>query len=212
MTHLRSLAVSAAAALLLVAVTGCAGDADDPSSSGPTSTTTSQPSSAATSSSSSSEPVSDSEAAATAAASIVREYFAVVDRLRQDPKKPLGVLRTVATSGELTAERRLIRSERRQELRQVGDTRIAVLEVQSVNLANSDPQAGKVPTVRVDVCWDVSGVDILDKSGKSVVSPTRLDTGWIRFTVANYHWSTDSNGGWRVASSQDLEKTPCTDS
>ena len=52
--------------------------------------------------------------------------------------------------------------------------------MQSVNLDNSDPKAGKVPTVQIDVCYDVSDVDVLDANGKSVVSPDRPDTGWIR--------------------------------
>ena len=83
------------------------------------------------------------------------------------------------------------------------------LKVQSVNLDNSDPDAGKVPTVVIDVCWDVSKVDVLDKSGKSIVSPNRPDTGWTRYTVANYDYAADPTGGWRVATGQDLKKTPC---
>jgi hypothetical protein len=84
-----------------------------------------------------------------------------------------------------------------------------VLQVQSVNLDNSDPSAGKVPTVQVDVCVDVSDVDILDKAGKSTVSQRRPDTGWTRFTVANYHWSSHPKDGWRVATGEDLKKAPC---
>ena len=96
-----------------------------------------------------------------------------------------------------------------QGQRQTGTTAISELKVQSVNLDNSDPDAGKVPTVVIDVCWDVSKVDVLDKSGKSIVSPTRPDTGWTRYTVANYDYAADPTGGWRVATGQDLKKTPC---
>jgi hypothetical protein len=94
-------------------------------------------------------------------------------------------------------------------LRQVGATRIETLKVQSVNLDNSEPSAGKVPTVTVDVCWDVSGAGLIDKSGHSVVKPGRADTGWTRYTVANYHWSGNPSDGWRIATSQDLKKTSC---
>ena len=90
-----------------------------------------------------------------------------------------------------------------------GTTAISELKVQSVNLDNSAPDAGKVPTVVIDVCWDVSKVDVLDKSGKSIVSPDRPDTGWTRYTVANYEYAADPTGGWRVATGQDLKQTPC---
>ena len=110
---------------------------------------------------------------------------------------------------ELSAQQRLLESQRRRGLRQVGDTNLVEVTVQSVNLDNSDPDAGKVPTVVIDVCWDVSKVDVLDKSGKSIVSPTRPNTGWTRYTVANYDYAADPTSGWRVATGQDLKKTPC---
>jgi hypothetical protein len=113
------------------------------------------------------------------------------------------------TSIELSAERRLVVHERRQHLRQTGRTRIDQLKVQSVNLDNSDPKLGKVPIVTVDVCWDVSGADLVNKSGHSVVSPSRADRGWTRYTVANYHWSKHRSDGWRVADGQDLRQAPC---
>ena len=55
----------------------------------------------------------------------------------------------------------------------------------------------------------VSDVDVVDKNGKSVVSPDRPDTGWIQYLVSNYQWDTDPSGGWRVASGKDIERTPC---
>ena len=125
--------------------------------------------------------------------------------LRADLKK----LETVATSAQLNAVQTLIASAAEQGQRQTGTTAINELKVQSVNLDNSDPKAGKVPTVVIDVCWDVSKVDVLDKSGKSIVSPNRPNTGWTRYTVANYDYAADPTGGWRVATGQDLKQTPC---
>jgi hypothetical protein len=118
-------------------------------------------------------------------------------------------LASVATSTQLAAQRRLLTNERGDGLRQVGATRVADLTVQSVDLDNSDPSVGRVPTVTVDVCWDVSGADLIDKGGESVLSPDRASTGWTRYTVANYHWSDNPSGGWRVATSQDLKQAPC---
>jgi hypothetical protein len=55
----------------------------------------------------------------------------------------------------------------------------------------------------------VSGVDVVDADHKSIVSSDRPDTGWIQFLVSNYRWDDDPDGGWRVASSQDIKRTPC---
>ena len=133
----------------------------------------------------------------------------MVDQLRSDPATHLKKLKSVATSAQLNAVETLTGRQRDEGQRQTGATSINELQVQSVNLDNSDPKAGKVPTVVIDVCWDVSKVDVLDKSGKSILSPDRPDTGWTRYTVANYEYAADPTSGWRVATGQDLKKTPC---
>lgn len=202
MTNVRRAIASAAAALLVAAATGCEDDGESPSTTAPSS---SRPTPTATTSAA----PSDSDLASQSATALVRGYYAVRDRLRQEPTTSLAELKSVATSTELTAQQTLFDQERERGLRQTGDTRIGALTVQAVSLDNSDPDAGKVPIVQIDVCWDVSDVDILDADGTSVVSPDRPDTGWIRYTVANYDWATDPDGGWRVATSQDLPKTPC---
>jgi hypothetical protein len=196
----------ATAGLLLVAGAACASDTTDPPA-----VTPPEPSTASTTQPSSSPPapVSDSEAAATSASSLVREYFAVVDRARQQPDSPLSSLRTVATSAELTAQQVLLRSERRRGYRQLGDTRLDDVQVQSVNLDNSDPGAGRVPSVDIDVCVNVAAVDIVDARGESVVASSRPDSGSLRLTVANYRWSRSPDIGWRVVSSRDLEQASC---
>ena len=192
----------ATSTLLLAAVTAC-GDSDtDPPSSSPTSPTSSSPTASAS-------PTSPSDAATADATSAVHNYFAVVDQLRSEPAAGLKQLKSVATSAQLTAVETLIRRQRDEGQRQTGTTAISELTVQSVSLDNSAPEAGKVPTVVIDVCWDVSKVDVLDESGKSIVSPDRPDTGWTRYTVANYEYAADPTGGWRVATGQDLEQTPC---
>ena len=203
MTHVRGATRVATAVLLLVAVTACADDGNDP-------TTNPSPSpSTSASTTATPTPRSDSEVASEAASAVLRRYYDVRNQLRQDPAQPLTLLEDVATSTELAAQQNLFKKERKQGLHQVGTTKVAVLEVQSVNLDNSDPKAGKVPTVQIDLCFDVSQVDVVDANGKSVISPDRPDTGWIQFLVSNYQWDTDPDGGWRVASSQDIERTPC---
>jgi hypothetical protein len=121
----------------------------------------------------------------------------------------MDALSKVETSTQLSADRHLLEAERSKNLRQVGDTEVADTSVESVNLNNSDPDAGKVPTVTIDVCWDVSEADLVDPSGESVVSPDRADIGWTRYIVANYDYRTDPLTGWRVASARDLKQPPC---
>lgn len=207
MTRARRATGVATAALLLVVVTSCANDGGDPAASGSSTASSLVPTSATTTPSP--ETKTASETASEAASALLRQYFTTVDQLRQKPTRPIRELDAVAISTQLAAQRNLIESQRSNGLRQTGSTTIAELTVQSVNLDNTDPKVGKVPTVHIDVCYDVSGVDILDKDGKSVVGPDRPETGWVRYSVSNYKWKADPRGGWRVASGTDLKRAPC---
>lgn len=204
MTTSRGARAIAAAALLLVAMTSCANDGQDPAANASPTPSSSTPTPTATAT-----PPSDTELASEAASATLRKYYDVRNQLRQNPRRPLSLLDQVAISTELAAQRNLFKKERKQGVRQVGATKVAELEVQSVNLDNSDPKAGKVPTVQIDLCFDVSDVDVVNADGKSVISPDRPDTGWIQFLVSNYQWDANPNAGWRVASSKDIERTPC---
>lgn len=205
MTNSRGVKALATAVLLLAAMSACSDDGN-----GPSATATPTPTSPApTTTSSTPTPPTDSQIASEAASSVVREYFATVDLLGQDPSIPLRRLNTVATSIQLAAQKRLLQQQRGQGQVQTGDTTVSVLDVRDVNLDNSRPKEGVVPTVTIDVCWDVSGVDVVDGSGNSVVSPSRPDRSWTRYTVINQQWEQQPANGWRVASGQDLEKAPC---
>ena len=204
MTTSRGARAIAAAALLLVAMTSCANDGQDPAANASPTPSSSTPTPTATAT-----PPSDTELASEAASATLRKYYDVRNQLRQNPSRPLSLLDQVAISTELAAQKNLFKKERKQGLHQVGATKVAELEVQSVNLDNSDPKAGKVPTVQIDLCFDVSKVDVVDADEKSVISLDRPDTGWIQFLVSNYEWDANPNAGWRVASSKDIERTPC---
>lgn len=132
----------------------------------------------------------------------MRAYFATVDQVRQDTKRPESDLDAVASSTQLTAQKHLLKNQRESGRHQVGDTKVVELNVESVSL--DDPA-----TAYVDVCWDVSGVDILDADGKSVVTDGRKNLGWTRFVVTNPEWEKAPTDGWRVSSGSDLEKEPC---
>lgn len=189
------------AVLLLAVATSCA-QSDD----GTGSPTRPQPSSEPPTSSAA---PTDTDVAGKEAADVVRDYYSVRDKIRQDSGQAISALSSVATGVQLKSDEALIENERKKGRRQTGDTAVAELTVQSVSLDNSDPKSGKVPNVVVDVCWDVSKVDLLDKNGKSVVSPSRPDRGWTRYTVANYHWADHPHDGWRISSGRDLEQAPC---
>jgi hypothetical protein len=188
--------------LVLAAASACDDGAAEPPA-------TAEPSSPSASSPRSSSPTSPADAASANATELVRSYFTMVDQLRSDPAADLKELKSVATGTQLNAVETLIDRSRDEGQRQTGTTAINELKVQSVNLDNADPKAGKVPTVVIDVCWDVSKVDVLDKSGKSIVSPERPNAGWTRYTVANYDYAADATSGWRVATGHDLKQTPC---
>src|SRR5680860_311487 len=197
LTNSRGAISLATAVLLLVAGSSCAEDKRESRNPSPTATPSNSPTNSPT-------PASPTEEASAAATALITRYYAVRNELRQDSTRPLSMLKTVAISTELTAQQTLFKRERDQGLHQTGETKVVELHVESVNLDNSDPRAGKVPTVQIDVCFDVSDVDVLDAEGKSVVTPNRPDSGWIRYSVANHQWDTDPDGAWRVASSQDL--------
>lgn len=198
------------AALLFAVAAGCA-DSDD--NADPTSSPTVTPSPTSPTSASptapTSTPPSDSQVASDAAASVVRRYYTVLDDLGQNPGTPLRNLSSVATGAQRSTMSRVLRSQRNQGERQVGRAKVAELKVQAVDLDNSDPSAGKVPLVTVDVCVDVHAVDILDRSGKSVVSPTRPNSGWTRYTVVNFDYAKNPTADWRIENGQDLKKAPC---
>jgi hypothetical protein len=122
---------------------------------------------------------------------------------------PLRELATVAAGTQLSAQEHLVSAERARTLRQTGTTRIREEQVQSVNLDDSDPAAGRVPTVEIDVCWDVSQADLVKRNGESVVSPARAERGWTRYALTNQHWKSNPSSGWRVTTSRDLKQSPC---
>lgn len=200
MARARATSALASAALLMAAMTSCSdGDLHE------VTTRPAPPSNSHASRSDSSSLLSESEIASEAASNSVRQFFATVDLLRQTSKHPETDLEAVASSTELTAQKNLLTSQREGGLKQVGETKLVEVDVESVSLDSP-------VTAVVDVCWDVSAVDILDGAGESVVTPERSDVGWTRLTVTNESWNTEPTDGWRVSGGSDLEKEPCVGS
>lgn len=189
--------------LLAIAATtaGCGGsgtDATPPATTSPTPTK------------STSAPADPRDQATEDAQATLKRYFDVGNQVGQDPKVPLSRLKSVETSTLLFAEQHQYEKWRASGWKQVGDLKVTKMQVQTVSLDNSDPAKGKVPSVTVMVCTDSSDVDVVDKSGKSVVLSTRPRALTTLYTVANYHWKTDPSDGWRVATGTDKEVGKCT--
>ncbi|MFI8528389.1 hypothetical protein ACIGB8_28285 [Promicromonospora sukumoe] len=194
------------AALLLALAAGCtAGTGPDSPTPNPSAVSPSP----SVSTSPSPTPTDAETLARMDAEELVHEYYAVIDQLGADQDVPLSRLKNVTASVELQVRQADLEQWRKDGWRKTGTTQISDLTVQSVTLENSDPAAGLVPTVQIDVCYDVSAVDILDAEDTSVVSPDRADRAWERLQVANYTYEDDPSGGWRVAALESLEKAPC---
>lgn len=140
---------------------------------------------------------------------MVREYYRVIDELRSDPSADLAMLDDVAVSVALVSRQRQVERERGDGWHQTGETKIAELDLKSVNLDNTDGEGTTVPLVQFEICIDVRDVDIVDANGNSVVADERPSRGWERHTLANHDWETDPVRGWRVSTSETLERQPC---
>ncbi|CAB4896713.1 MAG: hypothetical protein F2825_00305 [Actinobacteria bacterium] len=98
-------------------------------------------------------------------------------------------------------------AQRTPGLRQIGITQIASLSVTSVDLT---PEPGGYPEVVLQACLDVSGVDIVDGTGKSVVLPEREERSKSTVTMYRYEPGTKGaeTGGWFVYEATALNE-PC---
>jgi hypothetical protein len=201
--HTMRTALGGVTLLLTVAAaaSGCGGSTD--STTPPATTSPADPSSSST-------PQDQRSEAAAAAQAMIRKYFAVTDRIGQDPSTPLSLLKTVDVSFVLSTDQHTFSSWRAKGWRKTGNLTVTKMQVETISLDNSNPAKGHVPYVAIAVCTDATGVDVVDKTGKSVVLKSRPTLLTTRYTVANYHWKTDPANGWRVAGIRDEEVGRCT--
>ena len=98
-------------------------------------------------------------------------------------------------------------AQRTPGLRQIGTTQVASLSVTSVDLT---PEPGGYPEVVLQACLDVSGVDIVDSTGSSIVLPEREERS--KSTVTMYRYEPGTKGaeavGWFVYEATALNE-PC---
>lgn len=199
---------TAAAAALFAALAGCNSSSGAAASIIKSGSPTSSPSAAPSPTSSApATPVTPEDQAAALAQQAVRSYYTVTDQLGLTADANLEALRSVTIGSALNDARNQLLSHQKQGWKQIGTTRLLSLNANSVSLVNKPTQQPPlVPTVKVDVCYDVSDLNVVDATGKSVISAQRQDKALAEMGVANYQWP--SAQGWRVAYTVITEK-PC---
>lgn len=207
-------AMSATAAALLLALAGCSSAngaaAPLPRPSGSPAATTPSATASPTPSPTAQAAVTPEEQAGAQAEAAVRRYYAVINELgTNSTSDPLPALKQVMVSTGLLEAHKQVLLDRERQRRQVGETTIVSLVARAVDLTNTPTsQPPIVPIVQVDVCYDVSGVDVVDAAGNSVVSADRVDRALEQLRVANYNYPDPA--GWKVLETT-VKNDPCSD-
>lgn len=101
----------------------------------------------------------------------------------------------------VSPERRYL-EEQAVSSRNAGERRVGDIKTKNVSVVKSDlkPGPGNYPYVVLRVCEDVSGVNVVDRTGKSTVSADRPDSVPSTVTLNYYRPGTEGaeSGGWRV--------------
>jgi len=153
----------------LVVAAGCsAANEPDPGASSPTPSASGTASPSPTAAS-----LSPAEQDKAAAGEAVLRYMRVYEDLSVNTTKPFDVIDTVA-QGQAAEQMRVdLTDSRGKKLRQTGEQQLGAPVVSTTD--------GK--TFTVDACLDVTGVDVVDESGVSVVTSLRRDRQVFRYEV-----------------------------
>ncbi len=135
--------------------------------------------------------------AADAAEARYREFLMVDDGIGQAGWTSSAPYDTVTVAPERQVRETIFRQARQIGGRLIGNKELASLTVTSVDLT---PEPGGYPKVVLQACVDVTGVDVVDRSGKSVVSPDRVNRSKSTVTMYEYAPGTKGaeRGGWYV--------------
>lgn len=181
------------AALVCALAAGCTGEPDRTATS--TTSATSAPS--VTSPTPTPTPSPENEAALRAE-EVVRAYLrAQTDCLTDPPATEVTCFDSVAIGTELVNLKNALKSAQTMATRVTGAILVDSIEGRAVELA-SDPAASPpvVPTVVFGVCADLSGYNVVDKDGKSIVPPDRAATSPLEVSVYDYEYPDQTK--WRV--------------
>ncbi len=194
MTRTRTL--GAGLILAAVALTSACNSAEG----GPPGTTTSATATPTTTSPSPTptptKTLSQAEKDIEAAEEAVEQFWAVRSRLAQTPEEPISELLKVTRGKTYETWARQMQVQRTKRLKQVGDPELVSVEGRATKKVDGRQ------TIRVDVCYDVSKVNVVDAEGKSVVSPDRVARARASYLVSEYR------DGWFVIDDETKAK-PC---
>jgi hypothetical protein len=128
----------------------------------------------------------------------VLAYYDRTDALLSDPQLPIEQATDIAAGIELDELRRLLQEERADGRRQTGQAIVGSLEVIEVDLT---PPA----TAMARICLDVTGVDVVDANGASVVLPEREARSVVDLNLVEQDAT-----GW-VVDRTEAEGIPCAE-
>lgn len=142
-------------------------------------------------------PPTAEDLAATAAQERYREYLRVRDEVGQGGFASTAPYDAIAVPPERTDRRIETLNSAKEGLRVIGTLKLTSLTTTSVDL---NPGVGSYPTVTLQACVDVSGIDVVDRLGKSVVLPERVKRSKSTVTMNRYEPGTEGAeaGGWYV--------------
>ena len=137
--------------------------------------------------------------AAAAAEERYREFLRIDDAVGQGGYTSSAPYDRVSVLPERATRETLFRQTSRLApgVRLIGSKTLASVGVTAVDLS---PEPGGYPMVILQACVDVSGVDVVDESGKSLVSAERMARSSSTVTMYQYEPGTPGAeaGGWFV--------------
>jgi hypothetical protein len=188
-TRRRTVTLTAAAAALVLALCGCVPDETLPSTAPPTS--------------SEEAPFANDDQALESARQAYEEYLKVTDQIIADGGQSPERVDPLVTAELADTEKQGFQDFRDRSMRSVGNSQLAGLTLQEYQ---PDARNG-VSILTIYTCVDISGVDVLDANGKSVVSADRPDTSAFEVTL---DLDRSAPHGLRVSSNEPWTGTgPC---
>ena len=172
-----------------VALTSCTGGSD------PTPSITTSASGSASTASAPVSPSSSADPAAGATGAVTR-WWALIDKGSQDPAVPISDLLKVSRGAAYQTWAQRAQAQRAKGWHQVGDT--VLVSQSATKIADLESH----PAMSVQVCYDVSKVNMIDAAGKSVVSAERVPRAKASYVVAKY------DDGWFVVNDE-TKGAPC---
>lgn len=202
----QALTAACAAVVLAVSASGCTPDSPSPSPSS-SSTQTSTTTSPSTTPTATPTPSPEDEAGLRAE-EVLRAYLRAQTECLSDPQATeLTCFDAVAIGTELINLRNALISAQSMQTRVEGGIAVDSLELRSVDLTH-EPEASPpvVATVVFAVCADLSGYNVLDKDGTSIVPSDRPAVSPLEVSVYDYDYPDPA--AWRVGyvvPAEDLE-------